>query len=229
MDIISSLITKDTNLFLFLNSFHNDFFDTFMSVFSERLIWIPFYIAILYAAIRRWKKESIWIILSLILCVVLADQVASGVLKDWIQRPRPSREPVLDGLVHLVNGYRGGQFGFASSHAANTFALALLSSIIFRQRFYSFIVFVWAILTSYSRIYLGVHYPGDIIAGMIIGLLSALILYLILIIIRPRRVFYEKDNFHSFVMSMHKTRVTIPIVILLLSIAGIIIYSGITL
>ena len=201
MDILSYLITKDINLFLWLNSFHNLFWDTFMSVFSGKQIWIPFYAAVLYAAIRRWKIESVWIILSLILCVVFADQIASGVLKDWVQRPRPSHEPVLDGLVHLVNGYRGGQFGFASSHAANTFAFALLSSLVFRQKHYSFTVFAWAIITSYSRIYLGLHYPGDIFGGMIIGFAAALIMYLILILIRPRRIFCEKDNHHSFIMS----------------------------
>ena len=228
MDIISALITKDTNLFLFLNSFHTPFFDTFMFVFSGKSVWIPFYAAVLYAAVRRWKKESVWIILLLILCVVLADQVASGVLKDWVQRPRPSREPVLDGLVHLVNGYGGGQFGFASSHAANTFALAMLSSLVFRQRIYTFTVFAWSIITSYSRIYLGVHYPGDILGGMIIGLLSASILFFILITVRPR-LFSERNTKHSFAMSMYKTRVSVPIAVMFLSIAGILIYSFVTL
>ena len=224
MDIIADLITKDTNLFLFLNSFHNEFFDSFMAIVSGKIIWIPFYAAIFYAAIRRWKKESIWVILALILCIVLADQVASGVLKDWVQRPRPSHEPIIDGLVHLVNGYKGGAFGFASSHAANAFALAMLSSLVFRQRLYGFFVFLWAALIAYSRIYLGVHYPGDILAGIIIGLLSALILYFVLILIRPRHILYDKRKY-SFILSMHKTRATMPFLILILSIICIIIYS----
>lgn len=229
MDIISLLITKDTNLFLFLNSFHNSFFDSFMSVFSEKLTWVPFYIAVLYASIRRWKKESIWIILALVLCIVLADQTASGLLKDWVQRPRPSREPVLDGLVHLVNGRKAGLYGFASSHAANSFAFALLSTLIFRHRFYGYTVFAWAILNSYSRIYLGVHYPGDILAGIIIGLISALIMYFILTRTRPRHVLFERTRKRPFSLSLHKTRVTLPIAIMFLSVVCITIYSFIML
>ena len=229
MDIISLLITKDTNLFLFLNSFHNSFFDSFMSVFSEKLTWVPFYIAILYAAIRRWKMKSIWIILALVLCIVLADQTASGLLKDWVQRPRPSREPVLDGLVHLVNGRKAGLYGFASSHAANSFAFAVLSALVFRHQLYGYTVFAWAILTSYSRIYLGVHYPGDVLAGIIIGLISALIMYFILICFCPRHVIFEKTRKRPFPLSLHKTRVTLPITIMLLSVMCIIIYSFITL
>lgn len=169
--------TIDTNLFLFLNGLHTPFFDDFMFAFSGKWIWIPFYASLLFVMIRRWRKESLWIIPALVLCILLADQISSGLIKNWVQRPRPSREPALEGLVHIVNGYRGGRFGFVSSHAANAFGLALFSSLLFRNRLYTWILFLWAMVTAYSRIYLGVHYPGDILGGTIVGLFSAALCY----------------------------------------------------
>lgn len=194
-----------------------------MFLCSEVLIWVPFYAAILYAAIRRWKIESIWIILSLVLCIVLADQT-SDFFKDWFMRPRPSREAVLQGLVHTVNGYTGGKYGFVSAHAANSFGFALLSSMIFRQKTFSYFVFTWAIIVSYTRIYLGVHYPMDIIGGMLIGFISALICYFLLTRIRSRLI-VKKSNRYPFILSLSKNKVGIPICVLTLTFIAVIIYS----
>jgi undecaprenyl-diphosphatase len=95
-------------------------------------------------------------------------------MKPFFARLRPSREPSLEGLVHLVNGYTGGKYGFASSHAANTFATAFFFWLLFKDRYrWVWVLFVWAVVMTYTRIYLGAHYPGDILVGMLIGLGAA--------------------------------------------------------
>ncbi len=192
--MFEALNSFDTQIFLFLNGLHNTFFDNFMYAFSGKWIWIPFYASLLYIFIRRWKKESIWIILAIILCIVLADQISSGIIKRLVERPRPSRAEELEGLVHIVNGYTGGRFGFVSSHAANSFGLALLSSLLFRKKAYTWCLFIWATVTAYSRIYLGVHYPFDILGGIIVGISSALFCYWLLKKFRPYLLSESSEN-----------------------------------
>ena len=214
MNLIGTLNTFDTNLFLFLNGLHTTFFDGVMSAFSAKLTWIPLYVAVLYVVIKQWKKNAIWVAISLVACVLIADHVSSSVIKVIVERPRPSHASELQGLVHLVNNYRGGKFGFVSSHAANTIGFALLSSLLFKSRFYTIIIFLWAILTAYSRIYLGVHYPFDILGGAVVGVFSALFCFWILQKYRPvvKQIPAELP-------------VNIPILVFGLSVIGIICYS----
>jgi undecaprenyl-diphosphatase len=181
MEIINQLSTTDTNIFLFLNGLHNAFFDKFMFLTSEKLTWVPLYAAILFLFIKNYGIKAIWLAIALILSVVIADQIASGVIKNVVGRLRPSREWSLNGLVHIVNGERGGRYGFVSSHAANMFAVAVFTSMVFRQKIYFALILIWAIIVSYSRIYLGVHYFGDVLGGIIVGTLTALAFYFLLI------------------------------------------------
>lgn len=183
--MIEYLDHLDKQLLLAMNNDYSNFWDGIMFGFSEKLTWIPLYIAIIFVMVRVWKKESIWLIAALILSIVLADQIASGVIKNLVERLRPSQDPSLAGQVVLVRGMKSGLYGFVSSHAANSFALALLSSLFLRNRFYTISIFVWAVINSYSRIYLGVHYPGDILGGAIVGLTIALLIYWLLKRIRP--------------------------------------------
>ena len=178
----------DASLFLFLNGLHAPYWDTFMYAFSQVAVWIPFYAALLWLMVRTWRRESVWVVLAVVLCIVLADQVASGLIKEWVQRPRPTHTAGLQELVHTVNGYRGGRYGFVSSHAANTFGLALFCTLLFRDRWYAWSLFLWAAVTSYSRIYLGVHFPGDILGGTLVGLGAAWLCYYLLRRFRPQAV-----------------------------------------
>jgi undecaprenyl-diphosphatase len=219
MHLIDTLKLWDTNLFLAINGFHASFFDGVMYAISEKFTWIPLYVAILYSVIKSWKRESFWIILALIACIVIADQVSSGIIKDLVQRPRPSHAVFLNGLVHLVNGNGGGKYGFVSSHAANAFGFALLSSVLFRKRAYTICIFTWAILTAYSRIYLGVHYPFDVLGGILVGVSAALICFITIKKLRPSLLELNSDS------SNERTNTNIPLVILGLSYLAIIIYS----
>ncbi len=202
MGFIETLLSWDTRLFLLINGLHNGFFDQFMFIFSDKLVWIPFYIVVVFEIYRSKKKESLWIILVLILCVVIADQISSSLIKETVQRFRPSRNESLQNVIHLVNDYKGGKYGFVSSHAANTIGFALLTSLIFRKRLYSYIAFSWVAITSYSRVYLGVHYPFDIIGGLIVGVFAALICFGLLRKSKPHLVLdFESPTFYKFSLS----------------------------
>lgn len=175
--MIESLKNIDTQLFLLLNGMHNSFFDVVMWGLSSKIIWIPMYAYLLYLLIKLYKKQTWIIILGIIIGVALADSLSVALFKNVFLRFRPSHNPALEGLVHLVNGYKGGDYGFISSHAANTFALAgfLAHFLKARFRYFSIFIYSWAVVVCYSRIYLGVHYPSDVICGGLFGSIIALV------------------------------------------------------
>jgi undecaprenyl-diphosphatase len=183
--MLDKLIAADTSLFLWLNGFHSPLWDRIMVVISGKTEWIPLYVIILTYMIYRFRWHSIPIILSLILAITLADQLAVKAFKEVFQRLRPSNDPGLEGLVHIVNGYRGGLYGFVSNHAANSFALATVVSLAMRSRYITSFIFFWAFLVSYSRIYLGVHYPADILGGALLGGLIGWLMHLLRMKLTP--------------------------------------------
>jgi undecaprenyl-diphosphatase len=161
----------DQQLFLFLNSLNSPFFDQVMYAISGKVIWAPLYLAILIWIGVKYKKRFPVILLFIILAVILADQGSVQLFKNVFHRLRPCYEPSLKDLVHLVNGKCGGLYGFVSSHATNSFNVALLSLLFIKKRWYTISIIAWASVISYSRIYLGVHYPGDVICGAMLGAL----------------------------------------------------------
>ena len=162
----------DEQLFLLLNGYHQDWLDPVMDILTDRLVWIPLYGIFLFLIIKHFKKSSIWILAGIGLAILIADQTASGFMKPFFERLRPCHDPRLEGLMYNYGGC-GGMYGFVSSHAANTFALAIYLNLQFRHRLKGFgWLYVWAAIISYTRIYLGVHYPLDIVIGALVGLLS---------------------------------------------------------
>jgi len=166
----------DQRLFLFLNSLNSPFWDQVMHAISGKIIWVPLYLAILIYLGIRYKRKFLIIILFIILAVVLADQT-SVFIKNMVARYRPCHEPSLEGLVHIVRGECGGNFGFVSSHASNSFNVALISLLLIKKRWYSISILIWASVVGYSRIYLGVHYPGDVLCGAVLGSLIGWVVY----------------------------------------------------
>ncbi len=175
---MQTLIDLDKRLLLFLNGLHNPFLDPIMFYSTKTFFWLPLYLFLIFLIFKNYKKDGWFILLGAVITILLADQITSSLFKPFFARLRPSHEPSLQGLVHLVSGYKGGLYGFASSHAANTFGTAIFIWLVLK-RFYKSVVwiFVWAVFMTYTRIYLGVHYPGDIIVGAIIGLASGWIGY----------------------------------------------------
>jgi undecaprenyl-diphosphatase len=169
----------DTQLFLFLNGLHSETFDQIMVWISGKVTWWPFYLLLLVYLVWTRRLQVIPIIIFIALSVTLADQSSVHLFKEVFERLRPCREPALEGLVHLVNGRCGGMYGFVSSHAANTFGVAMLLLFIVRKRWFTAVMIFWATLVGYSRIYLGVHYPGDVIGGAMLGMLCGYLVYLL--------------------------------------------------
>ncbi|MDE6499099.1 MAG: phosphatase PAP2 family protein [Rikenella sp.] len=167
----------DQNLLLALNFDGGTVMDWIMYAISGRFIWIPFYICILWIVYARLGlRMLILFVLFVPLLITCADQTAT-LAKTYLPKERPTHfEPIM-AQVHTVNGYVGGAYGTVSSHAANCFGLALFSSLLIRRRWFAWMMFVWAAVVSYSRIYLGVHYPMDILFGTVEGLFWAWVWY----------------------------------------------------
>ena len=171
MSFITSIKEIDTELFLFLNSKHNSFFDVVMFWASHRYFWIPLYAFFLFLAYKHFGKKLWLVVLAAVLLIVLSDQISVHAFKHVFLRYRPCHNLILQAQVHLNDGC-GGTYGFISSHAANTFALAMFLSLLFKGKikYFGISIFIWAAFVSYSRIYNGVHYPADVAVGAIVGM-----------------------------------------------------------
>lgn len=191
--MLEEILNIDTEILLAINQWHAPWADTLMWIISAKITWIPLYLLLIGLLVWRYRKPSastvkwlqkipVCIVLVLVICMAVgaADFIASGILKDLVARPRPTRVPELEGVLHLVNDYRSGQYGFVSSHAANTMACGLLFSLIWKNKIATCGLMLWVAANCYSRMYLGVHYPTDILGGLIVGSLVAVVAYLLL-------------------------------------------------
>lgn len=157
----------DTALFLKLNGMHSAFFDPFFNYFTAKETWYPFYILLLLVIFYKYRLKAIWLTLFLIVTIVLSDQI-SVFVKELVERLRPSHEPGLVNEIHITAG-KGGMYSFVSSHAANSFALSVFIGLVARSKRMWAGLMIWSLLTAYSRVYVGVHYPFDVLAGAGLG------------------------------------------------------------
>lgn len=170
----------DAQILLFINGLHAPYFDRFMWLATTTVCWSLMFVVLLYVLWRRGWKQLLAVVVAIALVILIADMVSASVIKPLVARLRPTHDADMSYLVHIVNGYRGGRFSFVSSHAANTFAGALLITLIFRNRRVSISIFLWAFIECYSRMYLGVHYLGDLICGALLGCGAAWLVYALL-------------------------------------------------
>lgn len=193
LEMLEELLHIDTDILLAINGWHAPWADRVMWIISEKTTWIALYGLLIGLLINKYPRASAqavkWLrkvpvcavmIVVIVLAVGAADFIASGILKDLVARPRPTRVPELEGVLHLVNNYRSGQYGFVSSHASTTMACALLFSLIWRKKIATVGLMLWVAMNCYSRMYLGVHYPLDIIGGLLVGALVAVAGYALL-------------------------------------------------
>ena len=177
--MIDQLISYDQQLFLFLNGMHSPVFDFIMYWLSDKLIWVPLYAWMLFYMWREHRSRLWLVIIFIALLVTFTDQVSVQVFKNIFHRLRPCHNPELEGLVRILNGHCGGKYGFISSHACNMAGIALFSGLMLRKRFRWLLpsLIVWSILIGYSRIYLGVHYPADVVVGFFVGGIIGFLVY----------------------------------------------------
>lgn len=192
--MLEQLLHIDTEVLLAINGWNAPWADSLMWIVSEKTTWIPLYLLLIGLLVWRYRQPALnpkwsWmqripqyvvIVVVIGLAIGAADFIASGILKDLVARPRPTRVPELEGVLHLVNNYRSGQYGFVSSHASTTMACALLFSLIWRKKIATVGLMLWVAMNCYSRMYLGVHYPLDIIGGLLVGALVAVTGYALL-------------------------------------------------
>jgi undecaprenyl-diphosphatase len=161
----------DKTLFLFLNGIHGPYWDHFAGIFTSKAPWGVMYASILYVLCKNFHwKMALVTALAFVLVAVVSDQLASSVLRPLFARPRPSRDPAIMEIVHLIDGRRGGDFGFPSAHAANTAAQATFIAFLFRRCRLTLFFVAWTLATCYTRVYAGVHYPGDVLFGILAGI-----------------------------------------------------------
>jgi undecaprenyl-diphosphatase len=172
------LETLDQKLFLFLNGIHGPFWDIIMVWISAKSTWIPLYVALIYPLWKLYGWKLVYVLLCVGLLITCSDQI-SVLFKDTVARYRPCHNLILQDVLHTVNGKCGGKFGFVSSHASNSFALAFFLFFQFKKRWkwLANSLMVWAVVVAYSRVYLGVHYPADIFAGAMLGCGLALVFH----------------------------------------------------
>lgn len=220
----------DVSLFKSLNGFHTSLADGFWWMVSDTITWVPLFLAIIILLVKNKGRESFILLLMLALTVLLADQF-SVLIKDLVGRLRPSRDPSLMYDVHIVNGYRGGLYSFVSSHAANTFGVAVFLSLVVRNFWFSLTMLLWAAMNGFSRIYLGVHFPFDILMGAVLGSLIGWGDFLVSIFVIDRMPAFSslntERNLSTFTHSGYKkTSIFAVVIVFVLSIFFFILSSS---
>lgn len=192
METISSI---DSDLFLFLNGLHTNWLDKVMIAITQMWVWAPLYLLLIYWAVKQYGKRCWWIFLTIGIVVLCSDQLSAHVCKPLFQRLRPCYNPDFQNLIYLPKGMAGGRYGFVSSHAANTFAVAAFLTAVLHKNYkwIGIVLYLWAFISSYSRIYLGFHYPGDILCGALLGILIGLILWKVFQLIVVRKVWKSEQ------------------------------------
>jgi len=192
---MESLAHLDSDLFLFLNGLHAEWMDKVMVLITQMWVWLPLYLLLIYWTVKQYGKRCWWIFLAVGIVVLCSDQLSAHVCKPLFQRLRPCYNADLQDLIYLPKGMAGGRYGFVSSHAANTFAVAAFLTPALRKdrNWMGIMLYFWAFISSYSRIYLGFHYPGDILCGALLGILIGLILWKVFQLVVVKKVWKSEQ------------------------------------
>ena len=176
---METLIQYDKQLLLLLNGSESLYYDALMRILTNALTWVPLYLSLFYLVLKN--NENIQKVLLVLagagLCVLFAGGIDDAIVKPLVGRWRPTHDPEIGMLVDVVDGYRGGSYGFFSAHAANTFSIAVFFCWLVRSRMLYATLIPWSLLNCWTRLYLGVHYPGDILTGLVWGAIVGTTVY----------------------------------------------------
>ena len=178
--MLERLIDFDRWLILAVNGSDSLYFDGVVRTLTTAATWIPLYIALFYLVMKNNNsvRKIVFIVACASLCYLLAGAVDDGIVKPLVARWRPTHDPVIGWQVDVVDGYRGGRYGFFSAHASNTFSLAVVFSLLVRSRVMTAALVLWSLTNCWTRLYLGVHFPGDILVGVAWGAVVGTVVYL---------------------------------------------------
>jgi undecaprenyl-diphosphatase len=184
------IIQFDKQLLLQLCGSQSLFLDSLVTTLTHAATWIPLYISLLYVVIKNSDnaRNVILVLLSAGLCVLLAGTIDDSIVKPIVARWRPTRDPEIGILVDVVNQYRGGNYGFFSAHASNTFSIAIFFCLLIRSKVLSIAMVLWSLINCWTRMYLGVHYPGDILVGLLWGGIVGTVVYMLYRRLQPQPV-----------------------------------------
>ena len=177
----SLLLNADLALLHFFNGSGNMLLDQIVWLLSSGLTWVPLYLALFYIVMRNNETMSQigLVVVMAILCIFFSDGLVDGIIKPLVARWRPSNDPVIKYTIEVVNNMRLKDFSFCSAHAANTMSLAVFFSLLIRSRLMTFTLVFWSLLNCWTRLYLGVHYPSDILCGLVLGVVVGILVYLL--------------------------------------------------
>lgn len=194
---LDTLIELDRQLLLWLNGSQSLYLDALVHILTTAATWIPLYVALFYVVVKNndTVTQVAIVVACAGLCVLIAGGVDDSIVKPTVARWRPTHDPVIGTLVDTVNGYRGGSYGFFSAHASNTFSIAVFFSLLIRSRLLTVALLLWSLVNCWTRLYLGVHFPGDILCGLLWGALTAIVVYLLYL--RVYRRLYGQRRFFS--------------------------------
>ena len=193
---MDTILELDKDLLIWINGFHADWLDPVILLVTSTEFWIPLYLLFIYLMFKKLERHHWVAIACAVITIILADQITASLMKPLFQRLRPSRDPSVQNFLHLVVNskgeiYRGGLYGFASSHAANTFGVSVYLWLLLKDRTrWIGLAFLWAAIATYTRLYLGVHFPGDILVGALVGALCGFVsfrLFKKIVAIREKR------------------------------------------
>jgi undecaprenyl-diphosphatase len=178
---INTLLELDRQLLSSINGSSSLLLDSMMMTLTQGFTWIPLYITLIYIVIKNNETmaQILLTIGSVLLCILLADGLADGIVKPLVGRWRPSNDPIFKYTIDIVDGLRANKYGFFSAHAANTFSLAMFFSLLVRNKLFTVFMVGWSLLNCYTRMYLGLHYPIDICVGLIWGSIVGISVYLL--------------------------------------------------
>lgn len=225
MSLVEKILPYERDMFLWLNEHHTEYWDNFMFLYSGKAIWIPLAVIAFFVFVYKTKwKEAVLVLLCAALIGLFCDYISGAVIKPYFERLRPTHHPDFAAFVEIVNGHRGGQYGFISNHAANGFGIVAFTSLLFKNRYYTLTILLWALTTAYSRIYLGVHFISDVVGGAMWGTVIGFLVYYVYLTSRHYILKVPKEDLKTPVYPIIRSWMIVGTI--LLTIVFIAVYSA---